>query len=66
MVTAVASMQKLFDSDPRVSFLAHAAQYREAAARGEVLAPAKDVAQMGQMSSTTMSTQACVRHLCWL
>lgn len=49
IVTAVASMQKLFDSDPRVSFLAHATQYREAAARGEVLAPAKDVAQMGQI-----------------
>ncbi|ASK27762.1 carbon starvation CstA family protein [Neisseria chenwenguii] len=49
IVTAVASLQKLFDPDPHVSFLAHAAKYREAAAAGQVLAPAKDVAQMSQI-----------------
>ena len=49
VTTAVASVQKLFDDDPRVSFLAHAAKYREAAAAGQVLSPAKDISQMGQI-----------------
>ena len=37
---------KLFHSDPRVSFLAHAGKYRDALASGEVLAPAKDIGEM--------------------
>ena len=49
IVTTVACLQKLFESDARVSFLAHAAKYREAAAAGEILAPAKDLAQMNQI-----------------
>ncbi|OSI18776.1 carbon starvation protein A [Neisseria dentiae] len=49
VVTTVACLQKLFESDTRVSFIAHAAQYREAAAAGKILAPAKDLAQMNQI-----------------
>ncbi|MDO5639844.1 MAG: carbon starvation CstA family protein [Neisseria sp.] len=49
VVTTVACLQKLFDADERVSFLAHAAKYREAAATGKILAPAKDLAQMSQI-----------------
>ena len=49
VVTTVACLQKLFDADARVSFMAHAAKYREAAAAGEILAPAKDLVQMNQI-----------------
>ncbi|UOO82585.1 carbon starvation protein A [Uruburuella testudinis] len=49
VVTTVACLQKLFDADARVSFMAHAAKYRDAAAAGEILAPAKDLAQMNQI-----------------
>ncbi|WP_373796241.1 carbon starvation CstA family protein [Neisseria dentiae] len=49
VVTTVACLQKLFESDTRVSFIAHATQYREAAAAGKILAPAKDLAQMNQI-----------------
>ncbi len=49
VVTTVACLQKLFDADARVSFIAHAAKYREAAAAGEILAPAKDLVQMNQI-----------------
>src|SRR5690606_15415852 len=44
--TLTAGWQKLFDSNPKVSFLAHAAKYRAAIAQGEVLAPAKSLAEM--------------------
>lgn len=36
----------VFDSNPKVSFLAHAAKLQAAAADGKVLAPAKSIAQM--------------------
>ena len=49
-VTVYASLQKLFHSDAKISFLAHAAKFKDAAARGEILAPAKDVAQMHQIA----------------
>ena len=48
-VTCYAGLQKLFHSDPRVSFLAHAGKYRDALASGEVLAPAKDIGEMSQI-----------------
>ncbi len=49
VVTTVACLQKLFESDTHVSFIAHAVQYREAAAAGKILSPAKDLAQMNQI-----------------
>jgi len=44
--TTAASLLKLLSSDPRVGFLAHASRFREAAARSEVLAPAKSMVEM--------------------
>ncbi len=49
-VTCFASLQKLFHSDPKIGFLAHAAKFNDAASRGEVLAPAKDLAQMSRIA----------------
>ena len=49
-VTCYASLQKLFLTNPKIGFLAHAAKFNDAAARGEILAPAKDVAQMHQIA----------------
>ncbi|VVD90011.1 carbon starvation protein A [Pandoraea capi] len=47
--TLTAGWQKMFDPDPKVGFLAHAAKYQTALADGKLLAPAKSVAQMQQI-----------------
>jgi carbon starvation protein len=47
--TLTAGWQKMFDPDPKIGFLSHAAQYSQALASGQVLAPAKSVAQMRQV-----------------
>ncbi|BAV64734.1 carbon starvation CstA family protein [Sphingobium cloacae] len=44
--TVSAGWLKLFSGDPAIGFLAHAAKFSGAAARGEVLAPAKSMAEM--------------------
>ncbi|MFZ5561610.1 MAG: carbon starvation CstA family protein [Pseudomonadota bacterium] len=49
VITLTASWQKLFHADPRIGFLAHADSFGAALARGEVLAPAKGLAQMQQV-----------------
>ena len=44
--TLTAGWQKLFHEDPRVGFLTHAAKFQAAIDRGELLAPAKSIAEM--------------------
>ena len=44
--TLTAGWQKLFDANPKIGFLAHANVFSEALARGEILAPAKNAAEM--------------------
>ncbi|MBH5328112.1 carbon starvation protein A [Eikenella sp. S3360] len=50
LVTCYAGWQKVFDSNPRVSFMAHAAKYKDALARGEILAPAKTAEEMSRIA----------------
>ena len=47
--TLTAGWHKLFNPNPAIGFLAHAEKYGSAIARGEVLAPAKDAAQMSRI-----------------
>ena len=47
--TLTAGWQKIFHADPKIGFLAHAGRYSDSLARGELLAPAKSVAQMRQV-----------------
>jgi carbon starvation protein len=49
VVTMTAGYQKIFSQEARVGFLAHAELVRAALARGELLAPAQNLAQMRQM-----------------
>jgi len=47
--TLTAGFQKIFDADPRVGFLAHAARYKKALAEGTVLAPAKTAEEVSRI-----------------
>jgi carbon starvation protein len=47
--TLTAGWQKLFHDSPAIGFLAHARKFADAAAAGQVLAPARDMAQMNQI-----------------
>nr|WP_315425687.1 carbon starvation CstA family protein [uncultured Albidiferax sp.] len=44
--TMTAGWQKVFHTNPRIGFLAHADKYQAALDKGELLAPAKSLAQM--------------------
>lgn len=47
--TLTAAWHKIFHDNPRIGFLAHANQYRDAVMDGIVLAPAKSIDQMQQV-----------------
>lgn len=47
--TLTAGFQKVFSADAKIGFLAHADKYSAAMAKGTVLVPAKDMAQMQQI-----------------
>lgn len=48
--TLSAGWIKLFDQDPKIGFLANARRFGDAAARGELLAPAKSIAEMRRVA----------------
>ncbi|RPE81071.1 carbon starvation CstA family protein [Vulcaniibacterium tengchongense] len=47
--TLTAGWQKLFHPDPKIGFIANARKFADAAARGEVLAPAKSMEDMSRV-----------------
>lgn len=47
--TSAAGLIKIFDSNPAVGFLAQAHKYSDAIAKGDMVAPAKSIAQMQQI-----------------
>lgn len=49
LCTLTASWQKLFHDNPKIGFIANAQRFADAAARGELLAPAKTPAAMQQI-----------------
>ncbi|MDR3531731.1 MAG: carbon starvation CstA family protein [Rhodopila sp.] len=46
LCTVTAGVEKVFDSDPAIGFLSHAARFGNALADGKVLAPAKSLGEM--------------------
>ena len=50
ITTLTAGVQKIFDPDPKVGFVALARRFSDAAAQGTVLAPAKSVAEMQRVA----------------
>ena len=50
ITTLTAGVQKIFDSDPKIGFLALARKFSDAAAQGTVLAPAKSIAEMQRVA----------------
>lgn len=49
VVTMTAGFQKLFHSNPKIGFLAHANAFKDALNQGKILAPAANEAQMRQI-----------------
>jgi carbon starvation protein len=49
LCTVTAGVEKVFSDHPAVGFLSHAARFQIALAEGKLLAPAKSLAEMGQV-----------------
>jgi carbon starvation protein len=47
--TVTAGLEKMFSPNPKVGFLSHAQKFSQAIADGQVLAPAKSLAEMGRV-----------------
>ena len=59
--TLTAGWQKLFHADPKIGFLSNARKFADAAARGEVLAPAKSIAEMQRVAfNNQLDAALCV------
>jgi carbon starvation protein len=50
VTTLTAGWQKIFHSDPKIGFLAQGHRFSDALARGEILAPAKSLAEMQRVA----------------
>jgi carbon starvation protein len=60
VTTLTAGLQKIFHPDPRIGFLAQAAKFGAGFARGEVLAPAKTLAEMQRVAfNNTLDAAVC-------
>lgn len=49
LCTSIAGFQKVFDDDPAIGFLAHAAKFSATLDRNEILAPAKTIGEMNRI-----------------
>ncbi|WP_242162531.1 carbon starvation CstA family protein [Lysobacter sp. M15] len=59
--TLTAGWQKLFHDDPKIGFLANARKFGDAAARGELLAPAKSIDEMRRIAfNNQLDAALCV------
>ena len=59
--TLTAGWQKLFHADPKIGFLANARKFGDAAARGELLAPAKSIDEMRRIAfNNQLDAALCV------
>jgi carbon starvation protein len=47
--TVTAGLEKIFSANPKIGFLAHAAKFSQSLAAGQVLAPAKSLAEMSRI-----------------